>query len=111
MKTAKTTKTAKTVKTTKNAQEVRESINWNAKYYREKAMKFYESASYEAASKPVVMKTTKKEVKAVLSAASKVRHNKPSMPVVQPKKFVMVGGVPHKIKDGKLVPLTAVSAE
>ena len=107
----KNTKTTKTAQSTKTAQELRDSINYNAQYYREKAAKFYQSASYQAASAPVIVKTTKKEIAAVLKAATKVRHNKPSMPVVQPKKYVMIAGVPHKIKDGKLVALTAASAE
>ena len=111
MKTTKTVKAAKTVKTTKSTQVAQDSINWNAKYYRERAARFYETASYSASSEPIVVKTTKKEIKQVLQAATKVRHNRPSTPVAQPKKFVVINGVPHKFKDGKLVALTAVSAE
>ena len=107
----KNTKTTTTAQSTKTAQELRDSINYNTQYYREKAAKFYQSASYQASSAPVIVKTTKKEIAAVLKAATKVRHNKASIPVVQPKKYIMIAGVPHKIKDGKLVALTAASAE
>lgn len=75
MKTTKSVKAAKTVKTTKTAQEVRDSINWNAKYYRQKAAKFYETASFCEDSAPIVVKATKAEVEAVLKAAAKCRHN------------------------------------
>ena len=110
MKTTKTVKAAKTVKSTKSTQVAQDSINWNAKYYRERAAKFFETASYSASSEPIVVKTTKKEIAAVLKAATKVRHNRPSKPQVQPSKYVMIGGIPHKLKDGKFVALTS-SAE
>lgn len=110
MKTAKSTKPAKTVKVKKTAQEVRDSINWNAKYYRDKEKLFFESASYSEPSKPIVTKPTKKEVKAVLVAAAKVRHNKPAgaLPLSQ-RDHVMINGIPHKLKDGKLVKMIPIA--
>ena len=84
----------------------RENANWQAKIYRDFALTFYNTASYEPASKPVVYEVSKSEVKAVVNAAKKVRHN--PAPMAQPKdmKFVMVGGKPYKMKDGVLVPMT-----
>jgi hypothetical protein len=108
MKTAKSSKPAKTVKSVKTAQEVRDSINWNAKYYRDKERKFFESASYEAPSEPIVQKASKKEVKAVLVAAQKVRHNK-TVSNIPSAKVVMINNVPHKLRDGKLVPMIPIA--
>lgn len=101
-----TTKTANTANTT----NTNENVNWNAKYYRDKAQAFVQSASYSAPSEPIVMDLTKREfkaqVKAGIAAAVKVRHFKPQIQLTQ-KSFVMVAGVPHKMKDGVLVPMTA----
>jgi hypothetical protein len=86
-----------------------EGINWNAKYYREKAQLFTNSASYSAPSEPVVFEMSKSvrkaEIKAGLTAAAKVRHNPVNKQLKQLAPFVMIGGVPHKRKDGKLVPM------
>jgi hypothetical protein len=99
-----TTKTA----TTANTTNTNESVNWNARYYREKAQAFVQSASYSAPSEPIVMDLTKREfkaqVKAGIEAAQKVRHFRPQLQITQ-KSFVMVAGVPHKMKDGVLVPM------
>jgi hypothetical protein len=99
----KNTKSAKNQVVTKTPAE----INWNAKYYREKAAMFYNSASYTPPSEPVVIEMNKREkkalVKAGLTAAAKVRHNRPVDQRVITNRTVMVGGVPHKMRDGKLV--------
>lgn len=84
----------------------RENINWQAKAYRDIQLNFINSASFEAPSAPVVQTCTKSEKEAVLAAASKVRHNGRTS-TYTPTKFVMVGGIPHKMVDGKLVPLKA----
>lgn len=101
-----TTKTAKPSTTT----NTNENVNWNARYYRDKAQAFVQSASYSAPSEPIVMDLTKREfkaqVKAGIAAAAKVRHYKPQIQITQ-KSFVMIAGVPHKMKDGVLVPMTA----
>lgn len=102
MKSSKPTKSAQSSNPTID----RESINWQARYYREKAQMFYNSASYSAPSEALVIKTTKREVAAVLKAADKVRHNR-TQTAVKVSKYVMVAGVPHKVVNGKLVALTA----
>ena len=99
-----TTKTANTANTTNN----NENVNWNAKYYRDKAAAFTNSASFCEASEPVAFEMPKSirkaEIKAGLTAAAKVRHN-PVNKSTQLAPFVMINGVPHKRKDGKLVPM------
>ena len=103
------TNTSKSKKSPKN-QVVSTLVetNWNAKYYRDRAASFYNSSSYSAPSEPIAISLNKREkkalVKAGLEAASKVRHNRPANPVVE-KSFVLVGGIPHKMRDGKLVPM------
>lgn len=86
-----------------------ESVNWNAKYYREKAASFFNSASFCEASQPIAIEMGKREkkalVKAGLEAAMKVRHNRPLVQKAAVNSIVMVGGVPHKMRDGKLVPM------
>lgn len=122
MKTTKnTTKTVKSTKTAASKYKVhsaaffapipegkRDEINWNAKMYRDREMSFYASASYDAPSEPTVVKLTKKAKKALIkegvAKATKVRHFRPQLQVSQ-SSFVMVAGVPHKMKDGKLVPM------
>jgi len=104
----KTTKTAKSIKTTINAEEV----NWNAKYYRDKAAAFFNSASYSAPSEPIAISMGKREkkalVKAGLEAVAKVRHNRPAVaPTLS--KHVIIGGIPHKRVDGQYVPLVAAA--
>ena len=99
----------KTTQITKSTET--QGVNWNAKYYRERANKFYETASYSAPSEPVVIEMGKRDKKALVkagtAAALKVRHNR----VLEVKetvanRVVLVAGVPHKMKDGKLVPMT-----
>lgn len=103
MKSTKMTKSAKNQVVTNNPAE----INWQAKYYREKAAAFYQSASYSAPSEPVVVEMKKREkkalVKAGLAAAAKVRHNPVPVVAKDPARIVMVGGVPHILRNGKLV--------
>lgn len=98
---------SKSTKTPKN--QVVTEINTNANYYREKARAFYNTASYSAPSAPQVVELSKREKKAQskagLAAAAKVRHNKPASPVQPPRSIVMIAGVPHKLRDGKLVPM------
>lgn len=109
MKTTKNAKLAKNQVVTNNPAE----INWQAKYYRDKAAAFYQSASYSAPSAPVVVKMNKREkkalVKAGLAAAAKVRHNRPQPAVKDPNRIVMVGSAPHIIRNGKLVKLTPIA--
>ena len=108
MKTTKTTKTAKSMKPTINAEEV----NWNARYYRDRAAAFFNSASYSAPSQPIAISMGKREkkalVKAGLVAVAKVRHNRPAASAVL-SKHVIIGGIPHKRVDGKYVPLVAAA--
>lgn len=103
------TKTAKNQVVTNNNAE----INWNAKYYRDKAAAFYNSSSYSAPSEPIVVEMGKREkkalVKAGIAAALKVRHNRPLEQKAAVNTIVMVGGIPHKMRDGKLVPMVPAS--
>jgi hypothetical protein len=105
MKTTKMTKKTENQVVTNNT----DGINWNAKYYREKAAKFFESASYSAPSKPLVIDMKKREkktlVKTGLAAALTVRHNKAASVQKEAKSVVLIAGVPHKMRDGKLVPM------
>ena len=102
-------KTTKTAKNTKNQQVITDSqsVNWNAKYYREKAEKFFTSASYSAPSSPVSFSTSPIEIAKVMIAAKRVRHN--PKPTTTSPRIVMVGGVPHVKKDGKLVAMIPAS--
>jgi len=85
-----------------------ENVNWQARYYRDKAAAFTNSASFCEASQPVAFEMPKSirkaEIKAGLTAAAKVRHNPVNKPT-QLAPFVMINGIPHKRKDGKLVPM------
>ena len=126
MKNAKnTTKTAKTTNTAASNYKVhpaafftpipdskRDEINWNAKMYRDRELSFYASASFEEASTPVVTKMTKTAKKALIkqgvAKAVKVRHFRPQLQVSQ-SSFVMVDGIPHKMKDGQLVPMVTAA--
>jgi hypothetical protein len=105
MNTSKSKKAPKNQVVTNSA----DSVNWNAKYYRDKAAAFYTSASYSAPSEPVAISLNKREKKAQskagLEAALKVRHNRAAVVPQPPKSIVMVAGVPHKLRDGKLVPM------
>lgn len=108
MKTMKTTKTAKSMKPT----IIAEDVNWNAKYYRDKAAAFFNSASYSAPSEPIAISMGKREkkalVKAGLEAVAKVRHNRPAATATL-SKHVIIGGIPHKRVDGQYVPLVAAA--
>lgn len=95
------------IKNTKTA-EIKE-VNWNAKYYIDRALR--EKAiidSLGGSSSPVKAKATKADYERVCQAASKVRTN-PVKPIESVSKYVMINGVPHKMKDGVLVPLTVKS--
>ena len=122
MKTTKNTKTvknpAKSYMPHKHAQFTpvpegkRDEINWNAKMYRDRELSFYASASYQEPSKPVVTKLTKAAKKALIKQgiekAVKVRHFRPQLQVSQ-STVMMIGGVPHKLRDGKIVPMVPAS--
>jgi hypothetical protein len=89
--------------------EKREDINWQSKYYRDKGEEFFSSASYEAPSAPKEVECTKAQGLAVIEAAKRVRHNAPRN-TYKVTKYVMIGGVPHKLVDGNLVALTKKEA-
>ena len=93
------------------AQQKRENTNWNAKYYRDKIMQSRATASFEQAhmSEAVIVSVPKREIKAAWKAAEKVRGNRKREMIPVPK-YVMVGGIPHTMRDGKLVPLKAVGS-
>jgi hypothetical protein len=81
-------------------------MNWDAKYYRDRTNAIFNSASYSAPSEPIVKtKGEKKAYKAAVNAAAKVRHNGRQNNWT-PGNYIMVGGVPHKMVDGNLVPLS-----
>ena len=86
--------------------EQQENANLNANYYREKAQMFSNTASYSAPTVPTGNTATPKDITVVLKAASKVRHN-PAPKQKTISSIVMVGGVPHKMRDGKLVPMVS----
>lgn len=106
MSTSKSTKAPKNQSVTKPAKN--EAVR-EYNYYREKARAFYVTASYSAPSEPIAISMNKREkkaqTKAGLAAAAKVRHNKPAAVAQPPKSFVMIAGVPHKLRDGQLVPM------
>ena len=108
---AKAYKPASTAYFTIIPAEKRETMDWQSHYYRQKNLEFNNSASFEAATKPEVVKVTKKEVNSVVNRIQKVRGNMPRVPMsVMQSKYVMVGGVPHKMVNGQLVPLTTKTA-
>lgn len=96
------TKSIKFKAFTPMTQEQRDNANVNANYYREKAQMFYNTASFSAPTKPVGNTATPIATAVVLKAASKVRHN-PTPKQATISSIVMVAGVPHKMRDGKLV--------
>ena len=86
----------------------RESIDWQSHYYRQKSMEFFNSASYETSPKAVVAVESKSAAIPVLERISKVRANNPRVPLnAMQSKYVMIGGVPHKMVNGQLTALTA----
>ena len=88
--------------------EKRETMDWQSHYYRQKALEFNNSASFEAATPAEVVKTTKKEVTSVVTRIAKVRGNMPRVPMnAMQSKYVMIGGIPHKMVNGKMVALNA----
>ena len=106
--TAKSYKPAATAYFTLIPSEKRETMDWQSHYYRQKGLEFNNSASFEAAAKPEVVKVTKKEVNTVVNRIQKVRGNMPRVPMnAMQSKYVMVGGVPHKMVNGQLVALNA----
>jgi len=90
------------------AQAKRENTNWNAKFYREKSMQTAATASFEQSflPPPVEVRITKKERNAALKQAAKVRGNKTAPTLGALPKYVMVNGIPHTVKEGRLVPMT-----
>jgi len=99
---------ASTAKFTLVPAEKREEINWQSHYYRQKALEFNNSASFEASTPAVVAIESKSTAIPVLERISKVRANNPRVPLnAMQSKYVMVGGVPHKMVNGQLIALTA----
>jgi len=62
----------------------------------------------EASSAPKVSKITKAEYEAAMARAQKIRGNRQIITTPVPK-YVMVDGVPHISKGGKLVSLKKIS--
>jgi hypothetical protein len=86
--------------------EKREDMNWIAKQYRERSNSLYTgSAAVDMTDCAVTFRGTKSEHNNAVAAAAKVRHNG-RQPSWTPGKYVMIGGVPHKVVDGNLVPLS-----
>jgi len=86
----------------------RETIDWQSHYYRQKALEFNNSASFETSTKAVVAVESKTAAIPVLQRISKVRANHPRVPLnAMQSKYVMIGGVPHKMVKGQLTALTA----
>jgi hypothetical protein len=78
--------------------EKRANTDWNAKYFREKSEAWKNSINYIPSGSAVEIKMKKseqkKQFKAAIEAAKKVRHNPAAKPALAP--FVMINGVPHK---------------
>jgi hypothetical protein len=92
-----------------NELQNRESVDWQARYYRQKNQEFYTSSSYIAPSAPEVVKTKKRVVAAALKQSQKVRHN-PAAPKPLAK-YVVINGIPHKRTENGYVALTAVESK
>lgn len=89
--------------------EERETVNIQARYYRDKANELFNTASYEDLSASVKeLEPVKEERETAIQRALKVRHNAPRS-TYKMTKYVMIGGVPHKMVNGKLTALTAQS--
>lgn len=109
MKTGKSYEPATTAQYALMTPEQRETCNIQARYYREKSLEFFHSASYEDLSDTVKeLEPVKQDKETAIQRAAKVRHNMPRNTYVATK-YVMVGGVPHKMVNGKLTALTAQS--
>lgn len=106
---AKSYKPALTAQFSLMTPEQRETTNLQSRYYREKQLEFYNTASYEDLSSTVKeLEPVVAEKQTAIQRAAKVRHNMPRNTYVATK-YVMVGGVPHKMVNGKLTALTAQS--
>jgi len=89
--------------------EQRETTNIQSRYYRDKQLEFFNTASYEDLSGTVKeLEPVVAEKQTAIQRAMKVRHNMPRNTYVVTK-YVMIGGVPHKMVNGKLTALTAQS--
>lgn len=89
--------------------EERETVNIQARYYRDKANELFNTASYEDLSATVKeLEPVPAERETAIQRALKVRHNAPRS-TYKMTKYVMIGGVPHKMVNGKLTALTAQS--
>lgn len=89
--------------------EERETVNIQARYYRDKALEMFNTASYEDLSATVKeLEPVPAERETAIQRALKVRHNAPRS-TYKMTKYVMIGGVPHKMVNGKLTALTAQS--
>lgn len=109
MKTGKSYQPASTAYFTPMTPEQRETCNFQARYYRDKQLEFFNTASYEDHSSSVKeLDSNPADRAAAIARAAKVRHNTPRNTYVATK-YVMVGGVPHKMVNGKLTALTAQS--
>lgn len=87
--------------------EQRETVNIQSRYYRDKANEMFNTASWEDLSGTVKELEPVVEHKAsAITRSLKVRHNLPRS-TYQMTKYVMIGGVPHKAVNGKIIPLTA----
>ena len=89
--------------------EERETVNIQARYYRDKANEMFNTASWEDLSGTVKeLEPVPAEKETAIQRALKVRHNAPRS-TYKMTKYVMIGGVPHKMVNGKLTALTAQS--
>lgn len=105
---AKAYKPASTAQFTLVPADKRETIDWQSHHYRQKSMEFFNTASFEASTPAVVAIESKSTAIPVLERISKVRANNPRVPLnAMQSKYVMVGGVPHKMVNGQLIALTA----
>ena len=111
MKTGKSYQPASTAYFTPMTAEQRETCNMQARYYRDKNNEFFNTASFEDLSGTVKeIEPNKTERLTAIQRAAKVRHNMPRNTYVATK-YVMIGGVPHKMVNGNLVALTAKTAQ
>ena len=111
MKTAKSYEPASTAYFQLMTAEQRETCNIQARYYRDKANEMFNTASFEDLSDTVKeIEPNKTERLTAIQRAAKVRHNMPRNTYVATK-YVMIGGVPHKMVNGNLVALTAKTAQ
>lgn len=106
---AKSYEPASTAHFTLITPEERETVNIQARYYRDKANELFNTASWEDLSASVKeLEPVKEERETAIQRALKVRHNAPRS-TYKMTKYVMIGGVPHKAVNGVITPLTAQS--